>query len=129
MSKYTRSKNGGTLVYQPTFTTGSSASSAITLTAEFEPDLADEDLDVSIGDSLLLLYVIMEDATLVKVEDRFLSRREGTRLEGLVLVPDLTAGGKHDHTVRQTVYRRVGVFEATGHGWQEVATASTVVIV
>jgi hypothetical protein len=50
-----RSENGGTLIY----TLSSTLPETSPLTADFELDVPDEDMDVSIGDPLLLLYVIM----------------------------------------------------------------------
>jgi hypothetical protein len=118
-------KHGGSLVYQPPCVPSSSTSPTATppMAADFEPDFVDEDLDVHIGDPLLLLFVVKDlEATLVKKEANVRSGQNGTQLEGLVLAPAATTGG-------QTAYRRVGIFEATGQGWQEVATTQTITIV
>jgi hypothetical protein len=123
---YSRSKNGGTLIYTPS----STSPETTPLAADFEPDVPDEDLDVSIGDSLLLLYVIVDlDAIVARVETEFIAGQKGTMLEGLVLTPVSTGGDNRDCATGRAVYRRVGIFEAAGPGWQEIATTKTLTII
>lgn len=113
-----QSVHGGRLEYNPP--APSSDDDDQRLAADFEPDVPDDDLDVRMGDSLLLMYVIEEqDATVAKVEGKTISGQKGVRLEGLVLTPGDS----------QAAYRRVGYFEATGTGWREVATARTITVV
>ena len=129
-STYSRSKNGGTLI----FPSSSASSDTTPFAADFEPDLIDADLDVSIGDNFLLLYVLIDmKAKIAAHETRggvpIAFAVEGKMLQGLVLVPVLTAGGNQYSSGAQPVYRRVGVFEAAGERWQEVASRRTITIV
>jgi hypothetical protein len=122
-----RSKNGGTLVYTPS----STSPQTTPLAADFEPDVPNEDLDVSIGDSLLLLYVIVNPKAIVaKKETGYVAGQKGTMLEGLVLTPVSTGSDNRDlNTAGWTIYRRVGIFEAAGPGWLEIATTKTLTII
>lgn len=92
----TCSKNGGDLIY----TTSSTSLETTPLATDFEPDVPDEDLDVSIGDSLLLLHVIMDlRGTVTNVEAMeygLFAGQKGTILEGLVLSAVSTAGDNKD---------------------------------
>jgi hypothetical protein len=130
-SVYSRSKESGTLVYKP----ASASSDTTPFAVEFEPNLRDADLDVSIGHSLLLLYVLVDlDATVAKEKPGGGSLGgpgvKGKMLMGLVLAPGSTSGDNQVRFSAQPVYRRIGIFEAAGYEkWQEVADKKTVVIV
>jgi hypothetical protein len=125
-SKIDRSKNGGTLVCA----SASASPDTMALSADFEPDLPDKDLDVSIGDTLLLLVVILiPDTVVAKEENRVISGQKGTKLEGLVLAP-VSPGDENGHCgAGRAVYRRVGIFEAFSPRWREMATSRTVTII
>lgn len=143
-SRLRRSRNGGTLVYTPpTASTSTSRSASFSsaadiddtqrIAADFEPDLRDEDLDVSVGDSLLILYVIADQGPRMK--------KGAATIEGIVLAPSAfavdsaAAGGRGDTAAttiaRDITYRRVGTFElqTPGQEWLDVASAEIITIV
>jgi hypothetical protein len=122
-------KEGGTLIYIP----ASAASDTTPFAVDFLPDLQDADLDVSIGHSLLLLYVLVDlEATIANEEmlPGSVVGVKGKMLMGLVLALGAIGGDNRVRSSAQPVYRRVGIFEAAGdENWQEVANKKTVVIV
>jgi len=140
-ARIAQSQNGGLLVYKAE--TDMPAMESLTiedvaaskrnsghLTVDFEPDLRDEDLDVSLGDSLVLLFVVKDlEATVGKEQELMGSEKSqkvvwgvpGVMLEGLVLVP--VEGGE---VTSAEVYRRVGIFTTADEGWSQVSVLQTI---
>ncbi|KAK2766117.1 hypothetical protein FQN54_007632 [Arachnomyces sp. PD_36] len=130
-SLFRRSEHGGRLVHtQPP----DNSSTDSPLAVDFEPDVPDEDLEVSIGDSLLLMYVIEHQGATVAKEEitkegyKVVSGQEGTTVEGLVLTPASDTCGKDGMTSGQALYRRVGIFDAVGTYWRDLGTMRSITI-
>ncbi|KAK5652630.1 hypothetical protein OQA88_10223 [Cercophora sp. LCS_1] len=138
-AEFSQSKNGGLLVYKAPAGESDlprmeslSLESKSSVTADFEPDLRDEELDVSIGDSLLLLFVLKDLEARVPqnrkepgagAESMF--AKKGTMLEGLVLAP----AGTDDIGVEGPVYRRVGMFTTANETWGKLQVMGTVTVI
>ena len=120
-----RSEHGGTLTYG-----GIEWPNSEKLTADFEPDVMNQDLEVNIGDHLLLMLVIEDAHGIVAMEGTF---PDGTKyvsgvrcmtLEGLVLTR-----ARIDSSSGEILYRRVGIFETSGANWHDVATVKTITVI
>ena len=108
---------------------------SVRLTADFEPDLRDEDLDVAMGDSLVLLFVIKDlEATVAMEYEEEASDGEklplvsgfpGVLLEGLVLV----SAEPVNSMCREGFYQRIGIFTTADEGWIEVCGTENITIV
>lgn len=115
-----RSEHGGTLTYE--------GSGSEQLTADFEPDVEDQNLEVKMGDRLLLMFVIKDVDGIVARErtlpdgSKYVSGVKCTTLEGLVLTP-----ARSD--VSEGQYRRVGIFETAASMWLDVAKMQTIVVI
>ena len=120
-----RSSHGGTLVYHD-----AGLSESGHLTADFEPDVMDQDLEVNLGDRLVLMFVIQDSNGTVAREgtfpdgSKYVSGVKCTTLEGLVLIPASSSGG-----FRPDMYKRVGIFETSDLKWHNVAKLQNNIVI
>ena len=91
--------------------TPSPSGTASSSTADSQPDFFDGESSISIGDSLLLLFVTLDNEAIIPhLNNGAVSGVRCRVAMGLVLAPGPSAGAQTSRSGAPSVYRRVGLF-------------------